>query len=434
MAAKEYNVAVVGEVDAGKSTFIGCMVRQIKDDGRGSARLEVLTLKHEKESGRTSNINTHMVRIGDNEIRFLDLAGHEKYLNTTMQGLTRFKPHLAILAVAANRDVTNMTREHFKVCFSLCIPVMIVVTKTDITPPGILKETLQNIKRLTKVKNFKIFTYDIKNEETLGRALKVFNDSESNNVRNIIGVFQVSNVTGERIPYITKFLGSMKIQEHDDGLQAFMNGLNMKKMFIVYKPYYKRGIGYIVFGINKGAPIQIDETLLLGPISGIYYNIRVRSMRDAHDKPISILETGQSGCLAVKFKNFEVTKQLLRRTVVTDIPYTTREILAKVSIFSHHSTIMVGYNPYLHCNNVATSAKVDGIFESKNSEDPTDESSLTEIKLMRTDDTGYIRFTFPTGQFIYPGAILLFRESGTKGIGRVITTGSSFVSTLSIKQ
>lgn len=260
---REYNVAVVGEVDAGKSTFIGCMVRQIKDDGRGSARLEVLTLKHEKESGRTSNINAHMVRIGDNEIRFLDLAGHEKYLNTTMQGLTRFKPHLAILTVAANRDVTNMTREHFKVCFSLHIPIMIVVTKTDITPPDILKETLQNIKRLTKVKNFKIFTYDIKDMDTLGRALKVFNDSENNNVRNIIGVFQVSNVTGERIPLITEFLGAMQIQEHDDGLQEFMSGLGMTKLFVVYKPYYKRGIGYIVFGINRGASIHPDETLLL---------------------------------------------------------------------------------------------------------------------------------------------------------------------------
>lgn len=416
----EYNIAVVGEVDAGKSTFIGCMVRKIKDDGRGSARQEVLTLKHEKESGRTSNINTHMVRIGDNDIRFLDLAGHEKYLNTTMQGLTRFKPHMAILAVAANRDVTNMTREHFKVCFSLRIPIMICVTKTDITPPGILKETLQNIKRLTKVKNFKIFTYDIKDADTLGRALKVFNDGEQNNVRNIIGVFQVSNVTGERISLVNEFLGSIKIQAEDDGLSAFMSDMGMKKLFVVYKPYYKRGIGYIVFGINHGDPIHLDEVLQLGPISGMYHSFRVRSIRDARDQPIETLETGQSGCLAIKFKNFEATKQLLRRTVVTDIPHTVREVLAKVSIFSHHSTIMVGYNPYLHCNNAATSARVAALYSSS-TEDPKDESSLTEIQLMRTDDSGYIKFTFPTGQFIYPGAILLFRESGTKGIGRVIT-------------
>jgi elongation factor 1-alpha len=427
MTTKEYNVAVVGEVDAGKSTLIGCLRSGISDNGRGSARAEVLTLQHEKISGRTSNINTHMVRFGDNDIRFLDLAGHEKYLNTTMQGLTRFKPHLAILAIAANRNVTEMTREHFKVCFSLQIPIIICVTKVDITPPNVLKETLQNIKRLTKVRSFKIFTYDIKDVDTLGRALQVFNDSESNNARNIISVFQISNVTGDRTPLVIEFLSKVQINEKDDGLKEFMQKLGMRKLFIVYKPYYKNGIGYIVFGINRGEPIKVDETLLLGPVSGIYHSFRVRSIRDAHDQPLKVLETGQSGCLAVKFKNFAATKHLMRRTIVTDIPHTCREVMSKVFIFNHHSTIMVGYNPYLHCNNVATSATVAGIYEDRDTTDvdAMDDTKLVEKKLVRTDDSGYIRFTFPTGQFIYPGAILLFRENGTKGIGRVITAGSS---------
>jgi len=280
---------------------------------------------------------------------------------------------------------------------------------------------------LTKVRSIKIFTYDIKDADTLERALKVFNDSESNNTHNIIGVFQISNVTGYRMPLVIEFLSKVQINEKDDGLKEFMLKLGMRKLFIVYKPYYKNGIGYIVFGINRGEPIKVDETLLLGPVSGIYHSFRVRSIRDAHDQPLKVLETGQSGCLAVKFKNFAATKHLLCRTVVTDIPHTCREILTKVFIFSHHSTIMVGYNPYLHCNNVAISATVAGIYDDRDiiEADALDYTKLVEKKLVRTDDSGYIRFTFPTGQFIYPGAILLFRESGTKGIGRVITAASS---------
>ena len=427
---KEYNVAVVGDVDAGKSTFIGCMIKQITDNGRGSARLEVLTLQHEKETGRTSNINMHMVRLGNNDIRFLDLAGHEKYLNTTMQGLTRFKPHLAILAIAANRDVTNMTREHFKACFSLQIPIMICVTKVDITPPEVLKDTLQHIKSLTKVNDFKIFTYDIKDTNTLNRALKVFNDHDQDSSRNIIGVFQISNVTGDRIPLITDFLTRMDILERDDGLTDFMNSVGMRKLFVVYKPYYKHGTGHIVFGVNRGEPIRVGDQLLLGPIQGQYHGFRVRSIRDAADNPIEVLETGQSGSLAVKFKNFEAAKHLLRRTVVTDIPHTVMEIVAKVLIFSHHSTIEHGYNPYLHCGNVATSARVENLYEDTR----TGEPDLTrEIPLMRTDMHGYIRFIFPVGQFIYPGATLLFRESGTKGIGRVVSVEGRLIASSGFK-
>lgn len=73
-----YNVAVVGEVYAAKSTFIGCMTKDIKDDGRGLARLEVLSLRHERETGRTSSINTVLTKYGPNTVRFLDLAGHER--------------------------------------------------------------------------------------------------------------------------------------------------------------------------------------------------------------------------------------------------------------------------------------------------------------------------------------------------------------------
>lgn len=38
-------------------------------------------------------------------ITFLDLAGHHKYLKTTILGLTGYSPDLVMLVVAANRGV-----------------------------------------------------------------------------------------------------------------------------------------------------------------------------------------------------------------------------------------------------------------------------------------------------------------------------------------
>lgn len=410
----EYNIAVVGEVDAAKSTFIGCMTKPIHDDGRGSARLEVLTLKHEKESGRTSSINTVMTRYGETNIRFLDLAGHERYLNTTMQGLTRYRPNLAVLLIAANRGVTSMTKEHFRVCLSLHIPIVICFSKIDITPEHVLKETIVTTKAMTKVKNFKIHTYPVKDDDTLHRAMTAFGTSPT----QIIPMFKISNITRENLDKVQTFLGGLVMPTTDDGLVPFMKAHDMQKMFVVYKPYYVNGTGYVVFGVNRGARITVGDTLQLGPIMGQYHSFRVRSIRTALNEPAEFLEPDQSGCLATKFKNFQPTKQLLRRTVVTDKPHYATEILAVVVIFSHHSTITAGYTPYLHSGNVATSAKVVKLYQLDR-EDDTDPQ--TEIALMRTGSRGYIRFVFPVAQFVYPGEMIIFRENGTKGVGRIVS-------------
>jgi GTPase len=54
---KEYcKIAVVGNVDSGKSTLVGVLTKGDMDDGRGSARMKVFNFDHEKKNGRTSSI------------------------------------------------------------------------------------------------------------------------------------------------------------------------------------------------------------------------------------------------------------------------------------------------------------------------------------------------------------------------------------------
>lgn len=40
-------VAVIGNVDSGKSTLVGVLTKSIADDGRGSARKQVFNFSHE---------------------------------------------------------------------------------------------------------------------------------------------------------------------------------------------------------------------------------------------------------------------------------------------------------------------------------------------------------------------------------------------------
>lgn len=55
----ELRVALIGNVDSGKSTLVGVLTRSILDDGRGFARSKVFKHLHEQDSGRTSSIGQH---------------------------------------------------------------------------------------------------------------------------------------------------------------------------------------------------------------------------------------------------------------------------------------------------------------------------------------------------------------------------------------
>lgn len=60
-------------------------------------------------------------------VTLIDLCGHEKYLKTTLFGLTGLMPDYAILVVGANMGVQVMTR-HVKMAYellSICIILLL---------------------------------------------------------------------------------------------------------------------------------------------------------------------------------------------------------------------------------------------------------------------------------------------------------------------
>lgn len=59
-------VAIIGNVDSGKSTLVGVLSKGEKDDGRGSARKLVFNFSHEAENGRTSSIGQEILGFDEN--------------------------------------------------------------------------------------------------------------------------------------------------------------------------------------------------------------------------------------------------------------------------------------------------------------------------------------------------------------------------------
>lgn len=113
----------MGNVDAGKSTLLGVLTHGELDNGRGRARQKLFRHKHESESGRTSSVGCDILgfdgdgnvvnatdghgsldwaeicRRSSKVVTFIDLAGHEKYLKTTIFGMTGHAPDFCMLMV-----------------------------------------------------------------------------------------------------------------------------------------------------------------------------------------------------------------------------------------------------------------------------------------------------------------------------------------------
>lgn len=80
-------------------------------------------------------------------ITFIDLAGHRKYLRTTILGLTGYSPHHVMLVVSGSAGIVGMTHEHLALATALDVPFFITITKTDVTSPA---DTLLSLEAMLK--------------------------------------------------------------------------------------------------------------------------------------------------------------------------------------------------------------------------------------------------------------------------------------------
>lgn len=415
----ETRIAVVGNVDAGKSTMLGVLVKGGLDDGRGKARVNLFRHKHEIESGRTSSVGMEIMGFdtkGDiitssvpgrkltwNEIgtrsakviSFTDLAGHERYLRTTVFGLLSSSPNYCLLMVAANNGLIGMSKEHLGIALALNVPVMVVITKIDICPPHILEQTITQLTRILKSPGARKIPIFIKNhEETVHTATQFVS-------QRICPIFQVSNVTGENLDLVRTFLNILPHHGHYDAEAPFEFHIN--DTFSV--PF----VGTVVSGVVKSGVIHAGDTILVGPDSlGQFQTTNVRSIER---KRISVpfASAGQSASFALKrIRRKEVRKGMVVLPKLDTPPKVYREFTAEVLILSHATTIRPKYQAMLHVGPVSQTCAIIEI----------------DREFIRTGDRATVAFRFvQRPEYLAIGDRILFREGRTKGLGIVKGVG-----------
>ena len=416
----ETRIAVVGNVDAGKSTMLGVLVKGNLDDGRGKARVNLFRHKHEVESGRTSSVGMEIMGYdtrGDivastvpgrkltwNEIgtrsakviSFTDLAGHERYLRTTVFGLLSSSPNYCLLMVAANNGLIGMSKEHLGIALALNVPVMVVITKIDICPPQILEQTITQITRILKSPGARKIPIFIKNrEDTVNTATQFVS-------QRICPIFQVSNVTGECLDLVRTFLNILPHHGHWDAEAPFEFHIN--DTFSV--PF----VGTVVSGVVKSGVIHAGDSVLIGPDSlGQFQTTNIRSIERKRIQ-VPFCKAGQSASFALKrIRRKEVRKgMVVLPKLDSGPPKVYREFVAEVLILSHATTIRPRYQAMLHVGPVSQTCAIIDI----------------DREFIRTGDRATVAFRFvQRPEYLAVGDRILFREGRTKGLGIVKAVG-----------
>ncbi|XP_065216061.1 GTP-binding protein 2 [Planococcus citri] len=409
----EVRVAVLGGADAGKSTLLGVITHGDLDNGKGNARLNMFRHLHEVQSGRTSSISHEIlgfnskgdvvnykeavsaVEICANSsklVTFMDLAGHRKYLRTTVAGLSGYSPHHAMLVVSSVLGIVGMTREHLALTMALEVPFFVVITKIDVAPPGAVLKELQST--ITAAGSRKVI-FVVDNEDDLITACS----NQSN--EQLVPIFCVSNVTGQRLELLTQFL------------YLLSPGVNMKERefleqelceFQIDETFRVPDSGTIVGGLLIKGVIREGMELMIGPLDdGRYQNVKITSIH-RNKVPCKSVKASQSASLQLNQTIDYLRKGMVLLSLGKDL-IATWFFQATVSVLYHATAIYPGFQTTIHIGNIRQTAVMAGIMTTGG---------------IHTNDKASVLFRFVRRpEYVCVGMRLLFREGKAKGIGKV---------------
>lgn len=396
-------VAIGGNVNSGKTTFISYLKTGKLDDGNGLIRQNIFNYPHEKKTGRTSSVAQRSLIIENKKIIFFDLAGHEKYFRTTLFGISSSYPDLMLVLIESNRGVQQMTKEHIISAIYLRIPIVLVMTKIDMAIQNKLNNNIRTIKKM--MKSAGKYIYEINNEKNIDLAI-------SNLSESFIPIFKISVVKGDIIDppvkYLKQFLDKLNINKSSVD--------NNKTLFIIDKSFQTKGYPLIGSGYMISGKINVNEKLFLGPFDDKYIDISIRSIHDDDSNNVSFLRKNELGCVAIKTKSniLKYKKQIVPGMIITNIKYPfVKKFIGSVTIFSSHSTtIKIGYNTIIHTGAIKQTVKITDI---KNSEGKN-------IECLRGGDKNInVYFEFINEKhFVREQDLFIFREGNTRGSGCII--------------
>jgi GTPase len=412
----DLRLAVLGNVDAGKSTILGVLTHGELDNGRGRARLNLFRHLHEIQSGRTSSISHEILgfnakgevfnysesrtveEICENStklISFIDLCGHHKYLKTTIFGLTGYSPDFAMLVVSATTGIVGTTKEHLGFALALGVPTFVVVTKIDACRTAQTERTLHQLERTLKGPGCRRIPIRV---ETVDDACTAASNFHS---ERICPIFAISCVSGCNLNLLLRFLNVLPPLNNSSDHAKVVQDLTELQIDEVYSI---AGVGTVVGGTLRTGTVKEGDELLLGPSDdGRFFPVCVSSLH-RNRLPCRVALAGQAACIAIgKTDPCPVRKGMVLVSPHMQ-PTSCFEFEADIYVLYHNKFICRGFQTVVHVGNVRQTAII--VKMSKGG--------------IQTNEKAVVTFRFiKRPEYIRLGSRLLFREGRTKGMGEV---------------
>uniref|UniRef100_A0A7S4HIF4 Elongation factor Tu, chloroplastic n=1 Tax=Odontella aurita TaxID=265563 RepID=A0A7S4HIF4_9STRA len=442
LSARNIRVAVVGNVDAGKSTLIGTLTTQIRDDGRGKARSLIMRHAHELETGRTSTVSSNLLgfkengdtivcpgtagtkkhrvkleeligREADRVVTLTDLAGHEKYLKTTIYGVSKGFADYALVLVNSRQPPTHMTLHHLNLCSAFGIPVIVVLTKIDGCPKHVLKSTKEEVAAMLRSPDVSKRPYTIRSEHDI--------ETVTDKMGAVAPVVGVSCVTGDGMDLLRRVLFSVpKRRRHHE------KKISKPLEYLVEDIFNVPGTGLVVSGFVNAGRLALGEAVFAGPLDdGSFLKTTVKSAHLARTL-VGEVVAGDDACLALSLGKEQRKKLRPGMVVLRDVVEPVRKFEAEIYVVKGEgTTIRENYTTLVHVLHVRQAARVTDIVEVVDYRHfPVSRfgGNLGDGKdVVRPGCKARVTFEFlHRPEHIREGMRVIFRDSHVRGIG-VIT-------------
>ncbi len=417
-----------GDSTSGKTTLVSVLSTRTCDNGCGSARKSLLQHPHEKESGHTSQITSYILRYGESTgsetattlteqaqkiVHVFDGCGLKGNLKAMVHGFTSTAPDYVFLLVAADTGISSITREHMGIALALHLPIVVVVTKTDLCKPETMKATLDSIETLirkgTNKEPLPLYSPAGPASGAVASAVPLEKVSSEIFEHGCIPILAVSAVSGEGLPKLHELLSALEL--------PVTVPLPDKKAPIelwIRKVYDVPEIGIILEGLLHSGKIVRGQFLRLGPLEDDTFRLVTVKSIVTCTGDVKSAEAGQDVAIKVvpaDAKELSITDLKKEKGLVL-VSKIEKSRLAKAFdaeiVVVSRAFIKKGRVATAHTGNVVQSIEVD---------------DLAGDEILKQGDKGLIRCKFgedSTTPYMKTGEKVLFRSGFTIAVG-VIT-------------
>lgn len=210
-------VGTAGHIDHGKSALVRALTGTDPD-----------RLKEEQARGITIDLGFAHLNLGDVQVGFVDVPGHEKFVKNMLAGVGGID--FVLLVVAADESIMPQTREHFDICRLLGVHSgIVVINKIDLVDPEMIELVQEEV------------------AETIRGSFLEQAD-----------IIPVSSRTGEGIDRLKQVI-------HDLALAIRPRPSNRLLRLPVDRAFSIRGFGTVLTGTLTSGEIQKDQEIELVP-------------------------------------------------------------------------------------------------------------------------------------------------------------------------